>query len=157
MDEKEENSLNNNILGESFANYQTNDTTNNENQKSFLNNESIIMSDNLDNYHIECPKCHHFFSIEFTENKTSIKITCLCYNNKEISIKDFFGIIINDSSDTSSIGFNNYEGLKCNCIKNNFFKSYCITCRLNKCTGCVYICLNKSHEFIDLKERYWNR
>lgn len=150
MEEKEKNSK---LFGDSYANSPTNDTTNNENQISFSNIEDI------DNYHIVCSECRNYFFIDFTESKMSIKITCLCYNNKEISIEDFFGkdIRINDSSDTlsdnnSDCNCNNYEGIKCNCSKNNnIFKSYCETCRLNKCTICEINCKNKSHKLIDLK------
>ena len=91
----------------------------------FQNIEPILKPE--EGYHYLCPKCHIFPFIEFTKSKKYIKFTCLCYDNKEILIKDLFDksnnyITINDLSNTnllsSTIIINdindvNYEGLTC--------------------------------------------
>ena len=57
-------------------------TTNNIDKPFIPEKESI------NNSHYLCSKCLIFPFIEFCRDKKHIKFTCLCYNNKKISIKD---------------------------------------------------------------------
>ena len=58
------------------------------NSFSIDSHESILKPEDFDHY--LCPNCHIFPFIEFTKSKNFINFTCLCYNNKEILIKDLF-------------------------------------------------------------------
>ena len=98
-----------------------------------------------------CNNCFTFPFIELNENKKYIYISCSCFHNKEILIKDYIDKLkeVNPITDISYTGSlvstftevnENEEGLKCR--KHNFkFEYFCETCLLNLCKKCKF-----SHE-----------
>ena len=141
----------------SNINIQTNNSTNDINKQSFSNINSILKEE--DKYHYLCPKCYNFPLIEFTKSKKYIKITCSCYNNKKILIKDLFDesnnyITINNLSCssllTSNIIKDNEEGLICK-EHHKYFKYFCKTCLINICNECKIYHINIPHELIKLE------
>ena len=94
--------------------------------------------------HYLCPKCLLFPFIEFCKDMKHIKLTCSCYNNKKILIKDLLDeknkyIIIEDSITNllSSIDRNlDCEGIKC--TKHNKKMEYF-------CKKCFGHCCNENN------------
>ena len=56
-------------------------------------NTSIDTIDNYKYNHYFCTKCHKFPFIKFCKDKKNIRMTCSCFNNKKILIKELFEII----------------------------------------------------------------
>ena len=53
-------------------------------------NSNIKILNKVDeSIHYLCPKCFKFPFIKFYKDKKNIRITCSCFNNKKILIKDF--------------------------------------------------------------------
>ena len=129
--------------------------TNSKNESPFVTKIEPILKVE-EKYHYLCPNCHKFPFVEFTKSKKSVKFTCSCYNDKEITINELFDennnyITINNISDSTTIKSvnNDYKGLKCQkCDKDNA-GYFCEFCLLNLCKTCMK--KEKEHNYIELK------
>jgi len=83
------------ISGESYvSNYEQ--FTENKNEVFNTNTESI--NDVYNSNHYCCTNCNKFPLIKFCKDRKNIRFTCSCFNNKKISIQEFFKIFsIKDS------------------------------------------------------------
>ena len=156
------------------------------NNSSYLNNSNLSnnseeINSHLSNLDIEninnnrdhylCSHCHKFPYIKFSKNRKHIKLTCSCFNNKKILIKDIFGkniLSIENNSNINLLSTNNlnlkddYEnGLKCkehkdtlfndddkfHCFSKIYLKNYCHSC----INGHHYKIEDKIIKFDDIK------
>ena len=106
------------------------------NQVNILDLSSI---NNME-YHYLCTKCLKFPYINFCKDKKFIRITCSCFNNKKILIKDYFKTHIENIIYKSFLISNNNkdieEELLCKLHKKKFqgfSKIYCY----NYCQSCI--------------------
>ena len=69
------------------------DISNNLNTSKDSNSNSINQKMNTYNY--LCTQCFKFPYIEFCNDRKHIRLTCSCFNNKKIIIKDLFELNTN--------------------------------------------------------------
>ena len=113
-----------------------NDTLTNNINKTISNIDPILKEEE---YHYLCPKCNKFPFIEFSKSKKYVKLTCSCYNKKNILIKDLFDksknyMTIKEFSFLKNLySNNNGEGLECktHLKPDGKFKYFCKTCLIN--------------------------
>ena len=74
-----------------------NNTTNIESQQTLNEEIEPILS-----LHYLCPECLKFPFIKFCKDKKHIKLTCSCYNNEKILIKDFLDKISENVNNISN-------------------------------------------------------
>jgi len=81
----EDNSLNStNLYGSNL------ETSTNNNNEIFNTDIKSLKSDYDYDNHYFCTKCHKFPFVKFCKNRKNVKITCSCFNNRTISIEEFF-------------------------------------------------------------------
>ena len=85
-EDNSQNNLYNEIIG-SNSNSNNIPSMNKTIKSPFNTNIDFILKP--EEHHYICNKCYLFPFIEF-KNKKYIKLTCSCFNNKEMSIADFF-------------------------------------------------------------------
>ena len=106
-----------------------------DNQQNSLDLSSIHKIIN----HYICPKCLKFPYIKFCKDRKHIRITCSCFNNIKILIKDYFNYLSNENSYKSFLNTNNDENIErellCKLHKTKFtgfskrfFGNYCQSC-----------------------------
>ena len=62
-------------------------------EKGNLINDSIEKIDNCDTDHYYCTGCNKFPIIELCKDMENVVITCSCFNNKKITIKELYNLI----------------------------------------------------------------
>ena len=78
--------------------------SNSELVESSTNNTKEIFDTNIetiqndDNYNYFCTRCLKFPLIKFCKDRKNIRLTCSCFNNKKISIEDFYSLNSIESS-----------------------------------------------------------
>jgi len=113
-----------------------------ESKSPFHLNESNESFELINDYynHYNCIKCHKFPFIKICKNKKNVRITCSCFNNKKVSIKELFEIIntnekgVNNLSETNS-NINIENHLICN-EHNKTFKGFSKFFLNNYCEDC---------------------
>ena len=131
-----------------------NNSTKNVNQPPF-NIEIPPKTESNFPLHYLCPKCLKFPLINFCKDKKYIKLTCLCYNNKKVLIKDYLdNISINSNSISttflSSTNINLDDNKEIICKKHNKkYEYFCSDCLCHYCNKeeCI-----PYHYLIDLEE-----
>ena len=109
-----ENSQSGNIYGSFFD-----QSTEKKNETLNINTDSI--NNDYKYSHYFCFNCNNFPIIKFCKDKKNVRLTCSCFNNKKISIKELFHIndIKNNRSNflfESTLNTNIENHLKCESI-----------------------------------------
>ena len=145
------------------SNYLNNSNLNNTSQEknSYLLNLDIENINNNSDHYL-CTQCLKFPYIKFCKDKKNIRLTCSCFNNKKILIKDLFEKNILSIENNSNINLLSTTNLNLNadieneikCKKHNekyvyFSKGYLV----NYCQYCITYKDNKSNfiMFDDIK------
>ena len=129
------------------SSYLNNSNSNNTSQKknshlSYLDISNIYNSKD----HYLCTQCLKFPYVKFCKDRKHIKLTCSCFNNKKISIKDLFEENILSIEDNSNINLLSTNNLNLNddienelkCKKHNEkFKGFSKNYLNNYCQSCI--------------------
>ena len=104
--------------------------------------------------HYLCPNCLKFPFIKFCKDKKNIRLTCSCFNNKKILIKDLFNSTHNYKFIETNFlnNENNYgDGLFCQ-DHNEKYLGFCKECLNNFCNKSFNYHNNLNHSIINFKD-----
>ena len=105
----------------------------------FITNMESINNDNNYNHYF-CTKCYKFPFIKFCKDRKNVRLTCSCFNNKKVSLKELFKIISIKNSEAifipeSTLNLDIENELKCK-EHNKKFKGFSKFLLNNYCEDC---------------------
>jgi len=107
--------------------------------------------------HYICPKCSKFPYIKFYKDIKYIRLTCSCFNNIKILIKDYFNHLSNENNYKSFLNtnneINNENELLCKIHKQKFigFSKLSKGCFGNYCQSYINIYYEHNIKFNDIE------
>ena len=110
-------------------------------------NSQYLDIENINNIssHYLCSQCLKFPYIKFCKDRKHIRLTCSCFNNKKILIKDLF------EKNILSIENNIENELKCK-IHNKKFKGFSKRYLNNYCQSCIEVYNNENNNIIKFED-----
>jgi len=142
----EDNSANSNIFCGSNIYYQERSSIDNINE--IINSNIEPINNNYNDSHYFCTNCYKFPFIKFKKDRKHIRVTCSCFINKKILIKEFLkkNNIASSLSiflSKANLNINNENELRCK-EHNKEFKGFSKFFLNNYCEDCNYYKSKKS-------------